>query len=507
LVLYIIFGAAGVAVCACAGVGIASAGEFGTGLVGTLCAARKLVVHSSEFTTGLITPVQLAVNETFSIFTDLHAIVDGQDAIREDLGDVITELGEMEDDINHYDPSLPACICCEEWVLKTQITKQVWTEFGAFVRKQDDDLVAVNDFLDNEAFIGPPLEMASDILGSLNDYLADDLVPMVDDSVQNIGGPIQSGAVGAGFAMFGLSFATFFFMGAGIFIAMFLGMCSWLKCCACMVRFIVHIAWMLAAIVMILSFILNGVLLPVVVVVSDVCVIVDDFRHDVNAYAPLPEMAGDAMQACFDDYSVLVALDLETATTMTMDMEFASVDMDQPDMGQTSNPAWHGVDGVYAKIAAATHSDCFVGLDGFGQDLFTTWIEGLRSASNGIYDGMVDVENGSGDLTDKLADSLNIAEPMINATNDVMNHLDCGFVGKDFAELYESFCGVALGAALNVSVMLFVVAALNIPMIILAIILAKRIQKPKGGVAPEQGIAMGAGYKSAPQTTIVVVRR
>jgi hypothetical protein len=475
LIPFIVYLACGVAAVAVGGVGIFYTTEFSSGLRSAVCETELMVENTRDFIDGLLDPLR----NISSIATDVIDNVAIDIADSSDLGpplnNITLGIRELGWYLGNTTISGFPCAFCQTASGQARDTANEIDEKAGPVKDQSALVESVNgSVVMMKSIILMTVELGEEGADSIDTMLDEAAMPLIDEMKDTVA-PIDKASFNAGVAMFGITMAAFAIILACI-ILMFIGL-KFMRC-------FIHIAWMIAALAMVVTFFLSSFIILGSVVTSDVCVLIDDVRTNLGKYADIEGVALDVMNSCLDDTNLFDALNISDSLSFQEQLNF---NVTPPNFEFTAFDAFHAdVEAMTPQSTFGypdTSPGCVGGLPACGDPDPAARIEmeDIITESNrrmDVIDGRIDnLEGQATELTDVLNSVDTRLDPMMTEIETMREAGTCGFVGERFDGVYDALCGTSLNAMLNVGIMMFVVAVLNLPMIMMAIMLAKRLQR------------------------------
>lgn len=242
-------------------------------------------------------------------------------------------------------------------------------------------------------------------------------------------------------------------------------------------------AWMLTFLFSIVLFILAGVLLPIGVIASDACVVMENLPDQTDTYlgSVFPSSPGQlgpttVLSGCFANNSILGSLNLTGSLTLPTP-NYASV-------------ATINASAAFRADDLAFYRDLIWGL---GPQNFTNWspaapagtttainavLAQLRTNYTGVEtavdDGVDHMFKTQGRITSIVA---GVLDPILAAANTILTGGHCGFVRSHYNEVVGGLCGTMLPNLLLMALCCFLCGIFALPMIIFDL----RLNKLLGG--------------------------
>ncbi len=347
--------------------------------------------------------------------------------------------------------------------------------------------------------------------------------------------PIRQQIVAVGSAFFALSFVVviFTFLGVAVEVCGAYTNCSKNKCIDQLDdqvgRMLVWVAWEVTFVFAVILFLLAGLMLPIGVIVSDACVVFDEFPDNVGLYLAPMISSGQGvtvLEGCFQNKSLFVLLNMTSAFAFKDQLSFGA--SDTFNSSQTFNFGEFGkmrktVHSLTYKNFSAPGSDIdqdIATAEGYGQTAQANELKTIRSNGNKTVIWMkedVDAIQLSIDelknLTGALQAGLNKTKPYVNEILDqvdvILHGGKCGFIAPQYEKFTGIMCGDFLESILELSLYCFLCGLFGIFMICGNLNIQRRFGA-HGEYDPHEqddllGLVRGMTFKKIPTDSDMVV--
>ena len=242
------------------------------------------------------------------------------------------------------------------------------------------------------------------------------------------------------------------------------------------------LAWIITFLFIIILFVLAGVMLPVGVAVSDMCVVMNDFPNDVDTYAgkQLGALGTSVFQGCFKNMSLFGLLNLTSTFNFKNSLSFGAVDNFNNSKAFTFDafdPMHEAVHSLtYKNLTWETIDSDITAAENAGQNATADSMKAMRTTANNtvawmktdVNDIQADIENLE-NLTASFQADLALTKPYVN---EILAQVDqifvggqCGFIDVEYKNVIGILCESFLESILRLSLYMFLSALFGAGMI------------------------------------------
>lgn len=477
----------------CAILGSVSLGKFVNSSSDIMCSMESLRVDTEGFFTKMMLPVdQLKVISSQNIdkISENLMSVSTVGEKNEEIITLTSSFGENVSNINVH-PNVTCSFCIQTGESINATAKQL----RETVRPQLTDMEETFSTLNDQVVLMKSIiiEIVDGAKASVNA-----LVEVVEvtfksmmESIMTSANSIRKQIVTVGTAFFALSFVVMVFtlLGVAIQVCGAYTNCSKVKCIDELDdqvgRMLVWLAWEITFVFVIILFLLAGLMLPVGVVISDACVVLDDFPTNIGEYlTPVmgPGQGVTILEGCFEDKSLFVLLNMTSAFAFKDQLSFGT--SDSFNSSQTFNfgefdKMRQTIHGLTYKNFSAPGSDIDEDIEtaeNYNQTARANELKLIRTNGNNsviwmqndidvIQLRIEDLQN----LTKTMQIGLNKSKPYIN---EILSQVDvilgggkCGFIAPQYKSFTDIMCGGFLQSILELSLFCFLCGLFGIFMI------------------------------------------
>ncbi|OWZ19776.1 hypothetical protein PHMEG_0005916 [Phytophthora megakarya] len=487
------------------------------------------VDHIFNYTSGTLDNASLWIVDIRDPLVDVGATViesaadittklNGTDFINDGLTNITTELNSMQTDCNAHSTLPKGCTVDTDTTrnpnsenidkdgkicIPCDTCTAIGTQAGAAATQIDKNA-------------GPGVKQLGDVKSQLNTKLveisgtvqsavltavstANDLTTTVDetqDKVNDYDKKFQSYRDQLGYAIMGLFALALVVIVIG-FIGIFFGLTP-LKVLAN----IMHIAYFLGFIALILTFIISAIVLAIGVLLGDACEMTAIFAN--NWTVPLGESA-KALDACFQNESLIDVFNLSDKLAFARGgIDFPDLDMDKmfdfsdldtfaTQAKQINGSAFEFNPSIATQLTGATGANCK--FSDFMREQFDLLVQSAN-VKNDIDDFVTELHSSCDSVTTSTntfesktkqlntdIDEIktNLDSSLIKDVGDFEDAMYCTFIADGFWQLYGALCSDLMPAITMIALMLFLCGIFLIPVNVCLIIGVKRLKAHGNG--------------------------
>lgn len=500
--MYLLVGVLGTA---CSIVGMVYLMEVMNTVTGTVCDMDIMRIEAGTFFDEMVKPLENTDALFATASTNVRNTMAGSGSIDKGLTNLTGSLTQFGKKVNETSiPGAPCLFCRAMATSSAKASGEMDSKAGPAVT----DLVDLGRGVQTKVVAGKNsttqiVKNAKEINGLVKTFM-DSNVKTMSENLKGGITPIKGNFSVAGMAFFSITLLAIVLTLIGLF---FLNCGKYTNCTGVkwiddlddwLGAWLIFLGWWLTAMAVIAMFFIGGFLLPFSVATSDTCVVIDDFKVNMNTYLKrmVPgEEAVDpskkpkeglsfvsALQGCYNNESLLDVLNLTSA------LDFSSLNYSQASYNEQTAFDFAELAELRTSVHALTPKNFSFDESAIAGETNATKKQQLKETNETIYQTIgtmkSDIDKVETDKTSlkgtvkTYSDNLKSTETELDPVNAEMATLKkksyCGFVATHIDKISARLCAQALSSMLNVALACLLNALFGVFMIWNGLLVNKR---------------------------------
>jgi len=483
----------------CCILGLVALTGFVNGLSDILCVFEEFRIASLLFFNTMLQPLNNLKTTGVTNINYIDSNLGPADVVGNDADEVIGLFQNYSSDVGNINvhPNYTCAFCQGVASDSNQTVKEMKANVKPGVAEMEGTATTLNVQLvgANLTIIGV-VNAAAQSTTFLFDFIKGPWKEMIKGTMTNAD-PIRGQIITMGSMFFGVAFIVMSFTAIGIFFELCgkYTNCTKIKCIDTLDdklgAWFIYFAWCFSFIFIIFLFVICAILLPLGVVVSDACVLIEDMPHPsfegtLGPHMGNMKLAGTTpagiLDGCFKNGSLFDILNMTSSFSFKDSLSFGGSD----NFNSTDSFSFSKFDAMHAKVHSLTYKnfsapgtsidDDIANAEALGQTQVANELKTVKNNSIKTVAWMKkDIDhiqykmNLLQNLTVKFQTDLAGSKPYANAIVDsamlISEGGNCVFIKTQYYNVGEALCGDFLVSVLQLALYSFLAGIFGFPMI------------------------------------------